>query len=392
MKRICVSFRWPLKIILFVALLFTSAIAQVSAPSLPTRAETTPPPNVLPSTNSRLPWHWPEARNYSSLVYDTTEKALLLISGQDASYGLVPSIWSFNPGNRSWRYVADWQPQDFDMAAFDSSSGKVIVYVSWYFRSTGDVVSETWAFDPKTATWENRFPVESPPPGLCGCGAQVAYDEQARKIVMFGGLDVSQLFKCFSNGCDDAGWLACETNDTWVYDYSGNRWTKMPRPADENLIPSRRNSHGLTYDRRAHRIILFGGGDLFGPATDTWAYDYVTNTWTNLQPVVSPPGREYGYLAYDPTADKTVLFGGIGYDSNSEWLLPAETWNYDLKTNTWKLRTPARTPSARGWQAMAYSDKANAVVIFGGGVDRQHPTDETWLYRTGANKWWQVEP
>jgi len=41
---------------------------------------------------------------------------------------------------------------------------------------------------------------------------------------------------------------------------------------------------------------------------------------------------------------------------------------------------------------MAYSDKANAVVIFGGGVDRQHPTDETWLYRTGANKWWQVEP
>ena len=137
--------------------------------------------------------------------------------------------------------------------------------------------------------------------------------------------------------------------------------------------------------------MLFGGGGVFGPATDTWALDYNTDTWTNLGPAVSPPGREYGYLAYDPSADKTVLFGGITYDFNSETLLqPAETWAYDLKSNTWSLRSPSTGPSARGWEAIAYSAKADAVVMFGGGPDRQHPTSETWLYRTDPDRWSQV--
>jgi hypothetical protein len=39
---------------------------------------------------------------------------------------------------------------------------------------------------------------------------------------------------------------------------------------------------------------------------------------------------------------------------------------------------------------MTYSPKANQVVIFGGGTDRRHFTDETWTYRLGPNKWVQV--
>jgi len=381
-----------------LALFLASGLLLAQAPTssrLPNRAGAGLRQGVLSPPQGQLPGRhgqWPEARNYANMVYDPIHRNLLLLAGSDASYGLVPSIWGFDAGNRAWHYVAGWDPPDVDIAAFDVSAGKVIVYVSWLFRTTGDVVSETWAFDPETGNWENRLPVESPPPGICGCGAQMAYDEESRKVVMFGGLDVTQFFNCIINGCDDAGWFACETNDTWVYDYPSNRWTKMPRPADENQLPSRRNSHGLTYDRRADRVILFGGGDVFGPAQDTWAYDYNTNTWTNLQPAVSPEGREYGYLAYDQRADKTVLFGGIGYDFYNEWLLPAETWVYDFGGNTWDLRSTPTTPSARGWEAMAYSGKGNAVVIFGGGVDRVHPTDETWLYRTDADRWWQVKP
>ncbi|MFI5287932.1 MAG: kelch repeat-containing protein [Candidatus Dormibacteria bacterium] len=39
---------------------------------------------------------------------------------------------------------------------------------------------------------------------------------------------------------------------------------------------------------------------------------------------------------------------------------------------------------------MAFSQDANAVVIFGGGVDRNSPTDETWLYRTATDHWSQM--
>jgi hypothetical protein len=335
----------------------------------------------------------PEARTYSTMVYDPIHKNILLLGGQDTSGALVPSVWSFDTGNRTWHLIGSLPPgvEPTDGAVFDVAAGKVIVHASWLIYSTGALVSETWAFDPVTGAWENRKPVESPPPGICGCGAQMAYDEESAKVVMFGGIDVAALFSCLQNGCTNPEWLAVETNDTWVYDYASNRWTKMPRPADESRLPSRRNSNGLTYDSRSDRIILFGGGDVFGPATDTWAFDYKRNTWTNLKPGVSPKGREYGYLAYDESANKTVLFGGISYDFNSETLLqPAETWTYDLKANRWQMEDPRTSPGARGWEAMAYSDKANVVVIFGGGIDRSHPTNDTWLYRTRADRWSQV--
>jgi hypothetical protein len=373
-----------------VAILTVTSLFLAGGPALAQASG--PLPVQTPTTIGLKARAVPDARNYASMVYDPIHGDLILLAAQNGSFQFVPGVWSFDAGNRTWHYLGDFPGGDFpDLAAFDASAGKVIVHMSWLFTTTGEMVSETWAFDPMTRVWENRNPVMSPPPGLCGCGAQMAYDAESKKDVMFGGIDVAAFYNCVQNGCDDAGWFAVETNDTWVYDYASNRWTKMPRPADESRLPSRRNSHGLTYDSGSDRIILFGGGDVWGPATDTWAYDYNTNTWTNLKPAVSPRGREYGYLAYDQRADKTVLFGGIGYDFNSEWLLqPAETWTYDFNANNWMLNSPSTSPSARGWQAMAYSKKADAVVIFGGGIDRANPTNETWLYRTRADRWSQV--
>ncbi|MGA8921621.1 MAG: kelch repeat-containing protein [Candidatus Dormiibacterota bacterium] len=316
----------------------------------------------------------PEARNYATLVYDPIHKDLLLIGGQDASAGLVPSVWSFDAGSQKWHYIgtlpAGVEPSDG--AAFDVAAGKVIVHASWLFYSSKALVSETWAFDPVTGAWENRHPVQSPPPGICGCGSQMAYDEKAQKVVMFGGVNV-QTMK--------------ETSDTWTYDYVSNLWTKMPLPLDASRLPSARNSDGFTYDNSADRIILFGGDADSGPAQGTWAYDYNTNSWANLKPATSPQSRSYGDLAYDKGADKVVLFGGLMGDSG---VVTAETWTYDFKANDWELKAPSTSPSARGWQAMAFSQDANAVVIFGGGVDRNSPTDETWLYRTATDEWSQM--
>ena len=317
----------------------------------------------------------PEARTYATLVYDPTHKNLLLIGGEDASTtNIVPSVWSLDLGSEKWHYIGNLPAgvEPVDGAAFDVAAGKVIVHSSYLFYSTKALVSETWAFDPVTGAWENRNPTVSPPPGICGCGSQMTYDEKAEKVVMFGGLNVL---------------LMKETNDTWAYDYASNLWTMMPRPADASRLPSARNSDGLTYDSGADRIILFGGGEDSGPAQGTWAYDYNTNTWTNLKPAVSPQSRSYGYLAYDHGADKIVLFGGL-----IDGRVTAETWTYDLKANHWEQKAPSTSPSARAWQAMAYSQNGAAVVIFGGGADKNDPTGETWLYSTATDQWSQMTP
>jgi N-acetylneuraminic acid mutarotase len=206
---------------------------------------------------------------------------------------------------------------------------------------------------------------------------------------MFGGVDMAKfeeyLIGCGPDGstCDNSLLPELETDHTWVYDYSANTWTDM-RPA---VSPPARNSFAMVYDGAADRVILFGGGDWFVDYGDTWAYDYQHNTWTELHPAAGPALRSYGYMAYNSEHDRIVLFGGADF---TETILYGDTWVYNYRANTWTLHQPAVSPSPRGWFGMTYSPKANEVVIFGGGTDRYHFTDETWTYRLAPDKWVQV--
>jgi len=168
--------------------------------------------------------------------------------------------------------------------------------------------------------------------------------------------------------------------DVWAYDYESNTWIRRQTA----VSPPTRNAHGVAYDSRAGKVILFGGSGDIDNLADTWVYDYAGNTWTEMTPAVSPPKRSYGSLAYDGEAGVAVLFGGLDAD------LLGDTWTYDLATNTWTERSSAQSPPPRAWHDLAYSAKANAVVMFGGGVDRTSFTNEVWMYRTAPNRWTAV--
>src|SRR5256885_11016718 len=79
-------------------------------------------------------------------------------------------------------------------------------------------------------------------------------------------------------------------NDTWAYDFNTNRWTNLL-----GSTPTARAAHAMAYGSRSDRVILFGGLSFAGNTTtvfnDTWAYDFNTNTWTNLNPGNAPRGR-----------------------------------------------------------------------------------------------------
>ena len=82
----------------------------------------------------------------------------------------------------------------------------------------------------------------------------------------------------------------------------------------------------MAYDAGSDRGILFGGTG----GSETWAYDFNSNTWTKMNPVVHPSGRWGHVMAYDEESKRVVLFGG------GTGITPSnETWAYDFNSNTW---------------------------------------------------------
>src|SRR5438132_10443635 len=132
------------------------------------------------------------------------------------------------------------------------------------------------------------------------------------------------------------------------------------------LGPSARFGPAMVYDSKSDRVILFGGGVSPNPnwyqTAETWAYDFNTNTWTNMTPSSGPSARRFHAMAYDSTNDLTILFGGTVHFEN----LLGDTWAYDFNTNTWTNMTPPVAPGARELHEMAYDSKAHLTVMFGG--------------------------
>jgi N-acetylneuraminic acid mutarotase len=171
---------------------------------------------------------------------------------------------------------------------------------------------------------------------------------------------------------------------TWAYDFDHDRWTQKA-PITH---PPARDWYGIAYDQGMDRVVLFGGEPDVGEPdlADTWTYDYNTDTWKQMSPAKSPPGRHYLAMAYDPVSRRTILFGGATGFQNLEKPL-CDTWAYDLARNTWTQLSPGTSPSARGWHALGYDSVTRKIVLFGGGVDRDHFLNDTWLFDASANSW-----
>src|SRR5439155_86351 len=221
--------------------------------------------------------------------------------------------------------------------------------------------NDTWAYDFNTNTWTNMAPAVSPPADI-PCG--MAYDAQSDRMILIVG-------------CSG-------TSSTWAYDFSSNMWTNMNPVAR----PSLRSEPAMTYDAQADRVILFGGRDQSGGfyPNDTWAYDFEANTWTNMAPVVSPPGRSSPAVAYDSASSRVILFSGWNYGT------PNDTWAYDSNVNNWTRMDPPATPSPRSYHAMAYDSQSDRVILFSGyGLNGKY-FDDTWAYDFNANKWTNKDP
>lgn len=135
--------------------------------------------------------------------------------------------------------------------------------------------------------------------------------------------------------------------------------------------PSPRRAGAMAFDPTGNRLIAYGGV-IASPAQilgETWAYN---GTWSQVN--TSAPGRWGHRMVTDTANSRIVCFGGrsptLGALSNDTTVFSGTTWS--------ALPT-ANAPSPRFLHGMAYDSARDRVVLFGGRTTNG-ASDQTWEF------------
>src|SRR5947209_8580584 len=298
-----------------------------------------------------------------AMVYDSSADRMVVFGGTDFRGHGSNTTWAYDYESNTW---TDRNPEThphggwLDRAAYDSWAHRMIMF-GGYDSVTKRFTNETWAYNYAGNNWKNLSAAGSPSPRT---RPGLAFDSQSDRVILVGG---------------ETGFGAY-SNETYSYNLSWNTWTNM----SPDVHPEARRSSMMAYDSKADRMILFGGTDDGSPGyghgayNDTWAYDYETNTWTNLSSAIAPSPRYHGGFAYDSTVDRFVLYGGVGGDPYDH--SPYETWLYDYDNNTWSQIAPDHSPSPKALMGMAFDTQSARTIMFGGNAGGNTPGNETWAF------------
>lgn len=221
--------------------------------------------------------------------------------------------------------------------------------------------NETWSFDPSTELWMKMSPATAPG-GFLG---DMTYNIKADRVILVLNTDPTR-----PNDVD------FQSSQTWAYDFNTDTWTQFAEG------PSGRVGAVIAYDSESDKVILFGGFSLTTNQffDETWAYDFNTDIWTQMQTETHPKDQNFHCMVYDPQADRILNWGG-GYGGN--------LWTYDYNTNTWEEMITETQPGASYYAGCTFDDKAGLLILYGGS---ESGSDETWTYDLSSNLWQQRHP
>ncbi len=371
---------------------------------------------------------WPTPRASPAMAYDSRSDRIVLFGGSGLS-----DTWGYDLDNNTWREMTPATgpaPRGDAAMAYDSRSDRIVLF-------GGSGLSDTWGYDLDNNTWREMTPATGP---AARDDALMAYDSQSDQVVLITvGCDPYPSCRTetwsYAYGANTwtnltafpapratpggamaydaesdrviAATVACDPgfncwSETWAYNLDANAWTNMTT-ADG---PSIRSSAAATYDNKSDRVILFGGSKYIPPApgeprglSDTWAYDFYTNTWSNVT-VGGPAAREAHAIAYDARSDRTVLFGGYRVHGDGPERFYDDTWTFQFPAGLWNLMSAAQRPAPRFGHSMAYASSAGGIILFGGETEWFDPIlgpqrvawNDTWSYDLETNDWTDLGP
>ena len=315
---------------------------------------------------------WAGGVSGQSMVYDPATAQVITFGGRSVDYmgnegSCLNDTSAHDPTAKT---ESDLHPtgslpsaRAFQSMVYDPSTGRVIMFGG--AASDGSCLGDTWAYDPVANTWTDLSPSGTVPSPRSG--ESMVYDSSTGEVIMFGG--------AASNGFG--------LNDTWVYDPTTNSWADL-QPF--GAVPSARESQSMVYDAATNRVIMFGGTRGGAVLSDTWAYDFEANTWTDLSPSGALPGaRLCQSLVYDSFNGKVIMFGGNGTAGTIAWV-------YDPTTNTWTDLHPSGTLLAG---SLIYDSSTHQVILFGATSTSEGPYtgfSDKWAYDLASNTWTNLPP
>jgi hypothetical protein len=184
----------------------------------------------------------PEPRDVPALVYDSDRDVLLLFGGRGQDFRRRSDTWQWDGTGWSELEPAGRVPgaRGFHKMAYDEDRRRVVLFGGQ--TDDGSRLADTWEWDGATSTWNERDPPGRRPPPTSGY--DVAYDPVDATTLLFGG----------SGTIGAALWA-----------WNGSRWLEKPFVSE---APSARSGHAMVLDTRRDRLVLFGGTGV----GDTWEF------------------------------------------------------------------------------------------------------------------------
>lgn len=250
--------------------------------------------------------------------------------------------------------------------ATDLAAGKIVLFGG---NTLDGFLADTWLYDCKSRTWEQRYPKISPSPRA---GHVLAWLPKCGKVALYGG-------------SSQTGPLPPEL---WTYDVAKNEWSlhshggDAPRGgvgtvnADDVLVIATRDPKKgqarVTWACRVEPGTAHADTAKLGVAPDTRKtglsptdYDKVTkpdtagvakffkelpvNRWALMpRPAKGTATRDWGTCPYDTERHQIINWGG-GHST----YIDTDVAHHSLRSASWSIGYPAEVPPTRGFYCMA---------------------------------------
>ncbi|MEX0703329.1 MAG: kelch repeat-containing protein [Planctomycetales bacterium] len=257
--------------------------------------------------------------------------------------------------------------------AVDPQRGKIVLFGG---NGLDRCYADTWIYDCKTRTWEQRFPKLSPSPRAPSPrgGHALAYLPKSGKIALAGGYTI------------DGGYKSIPF-EVWIYDIDRNEWSLLTSlPESERGEPANAPRGGVGGNYAGAGSPWAGAVtpddvlvmvDTFTAGRTTWAcridpsqVDAEGTKERGVQPLTmsfaQQPAEWEKDAAPDPTAVRKFYDG--------------------LKPNVWTPLKPPKPVDHRAWNTTAYDPDRQQFLWWGGGHVTYMGTDVAH-YSVRANRW-----